>query len=166
MEPTVSIKAYEIGSGVRILKGKTGTLYTGKKGSIIVAKAARVGVDSHLWAALSLAVEAVGICVVLNSIDTGTHAPTSRHYVGCAVDSDSMGSDHLRLTAVTVANPHAIALVKWLLAQGWKNHEGGPFPGLMLGDVHTTYNATGVPHSHHLHVSIQRPPGVGEEEAG
>lgn len=157
--PKASIKQYEIGSGHRILEGKTGTLYSGKKGSILVAKAAVVGVDDHLWRALQIAVEAVELCVVVNSIDTpNAHAPGSRHYVGCAVDMDSMGIDHTHLSPVNVLNSHAVLLVKWLLSQGWKNHEGGPYPGLMLGAVHTEYNGTGLPHVNHLHVSIERPP--------
>jgi hypothetical protein len=165
--PEASIKQYETGSGNRILKGRTGTLYTGKKGSIIVAKAAVVGVDEHLWLALQLAVETVGICTVVNSIDTpGQHVPGSRHYVGCAVDMDMMGIDYTHLTAATVLNHHAVGLVKWLLAQGWKNHEGGGWPGCMLGPVHTQYNATGVSHVSHVHCSIQRPPGLLEEDAG
>lgn len=166
--PKTSIKQYEIGSGHRILAGKMGTLYSGKRGSIIVAKAAVVGIDDHLWMVAQILVEQMGFCMLINSIDTGTHAPDSRHFVGCAFDTDMIGVDHTHLRAVNVLSSLAVQAATWLHSQGFEYHEMGPHAAVLLGPVHSSMNETGSSHVGHMHISIQRPPGataVSETEA-
>jgi len=144
------------GSGTRIRKGWLGKVQCGS-GILEVRKAPAIGIDAHLWSVWQEVVAGTGLHVTIDSCDTGQHAKSSRHYVGCATDTDAIGLPGEVLQPVTAENPHAIKLVQYVLARGWKNHEMGAWPGVLLGPVHTQFNATGAPHVHHIHLSIERP---------
>lgn len=144
------------GSGSRILNGKQGMLYVGK-GRIECSRAAHTGIDANLWSALKLAVDDLGIVIIVNSIDTGQHTPNSRHYVGCAVDINRVGTVTGKLLGATLGNPAAMMLVSYLQRSGFRVGEGGPWAALLFGPAHTALNPTDLPHTNHLHVSIARP---------
>lgn len=148
------------GSGVRIKRGLKGRLYHGT-GVIDVVRAARVGIDSHLWGALKILVDELGIWIEINSIDTGKHSELSRHYRGLATDFWRVGMAHMigdrdvppiasstNLTARTVCT--------YLSDWGWKHREYGRWPSVLLGPAHSRFNETDSPHLTHIHLSLFR----------
>lgn len=145
-------------SGQRRFKGQAGWLYEGA-GRIHVARAPVKGVDSHLWALLKLAVDALKIDLNISSIDTGQHATNSRHYDGRAVDISRVGEAGKVWRPATLLNADAVRLVQWLMKQGVKVGEGRPQPALLFGPVGHKWNSSRVNHADHLHLSLPRAPG-------
>lgn len=142
-----------VASGKRGLAGQTGEIYKGH-GSIAIAKAAKIGVDLHLWAVLKLAVDALGLPISISSIDTGKHVAGSRHYDGRAVDISRVGLNGGKWRPATVQNAEAGKLVAWLLANGFRVGEGGPWAACLFGPPHSEHNSSSIDHSDHLHVSL------------
>lgn len=149
------LSGYLKASGVRINGGKEGVWYDDGKGKITCVKAPVVGIDSHLLTLTEDVVSDLGLSLTINSVDTGQHVPDSRHYDGRAEDIDELhpyGSDPI---PVTLANPHAVAFVDHLIANGFTaGHENGPYAAVLFGPVGTKWNMTDVPHEHHIHVSV------------
>lgn len=119
------------------------------------------GIDSHLWACLKILVDQQQLHIEINSVDTGKHAPHSRHYRGLAVDIWKAGdvnlpTDGVPLPLATVANRALIRAVYYLRAHGWRHEEGGPWSAVLLGEANTPLNHTSVSHATHLHLSIFR----------
>lgn len=139
---------------------ESGRLYRAQ-GQITVEKPDPKGCDASLWAVLKICVDHLRIAINVNSLTTGQHVPTSRHYSGRAADINRVGSMDGPMIRSTLQNVHALRLVAFLRENGWRTHEGGPFPGLMLGPPNTTLNQTSVNHANHLHVSIPTRPQPG-----
>ena len=146
-------------SGVRVHAHEIGLLYA-SEGSLWVSKPAIRGIDSHLFACLKIACDECQLALNVNSIDTGEHAPNSRHYQGRAVDINKVvvSGQSFKATGAqaTLENPRALKLLHYLLAQGFRIGEGGAWPGLFFGPPHTRYCPIAVDHSRHLHVSLPR----------
>lgn len=145
----------------RVHAGEVGLIYgpaQGGKGRIYISKGAVHGINDSLWAVLKIAVDTLGIGLNINSIDTGKHVPTSRHYDGRAVDINQVwevGSDHR--TQATTGNPCAVRLLRLLAAHGFAvGHENGPHAAVLLGPCGGEWNQTEVDHSTHMHVSVYR----------
>jgi hypothetical protein len=147
-------------SGVLVHADSSGVQYTAQ-GQIVFEKPDPKGIDSSLFAVLKIAVDHLHIAINVNSLTTGTHVPTSRHYSGRAADINRIGSMDGPMMQSTLQNAQALRLVAFLRQNGWHLGEGGPWPGLFLGPPHTGLNVCGVDHSRHLHVSIPRRPQPG-----
>lgn len=149
------LSLYQSGSGVRIWKGQSGLLYHAH-GELYVARAPVVGLDSHLADDLKAVCDALGLRLYLNSIDTGTHVPGSRHYRGLAVDCDQVALATRDWTPVSAENHEARLLVRLLVSQGFQHHEGANVPCVLLGAPFSEFNGTSIPHAGHLHISVWR----------
>jgi hypothetical protein len=147
----------------RVHAGEIGLIYgpnQGGKGRLSISKASAHGINENLWACLKIAVDALGLSLNINSIDTGQHVPTSRHYDGRAVDINHIGTagaDRGSLPQTTASNPHAVALLRFLVDNGFvAGHENGPHAAVLLGPIGSKWNATDVDHATHMHVSLPR----------
>lgn len=158
------VDQYLVAAGRRRFAGQAGILYA-NVGQLHVSKAPTKGVDENLWAVLKTAVDTLRLALNINSIDTGKHVPTSRHYTGRAVDINKVGAAGTVWRQATLHNSDAMRLVRWLQAHGFRAGEGGPWPAVIFGPPHSALNPTGVDHSSHLHVSLPLSPGdAGDEE--
>lgn len=164
----MDLAPYLSGSGERILAGVTGKVHGGK-GEIYIAKAAVVGIDRHLIALQMAVVDALGIAMSLNSIDTGQgqHVPGSRHFDGRADDCNRIGAKGGPLMPATLLNRYAVRYVEYLLAHGFQVGEGGPHAAILLGPARTHWNTSALSHVSHIHTSIFKRalPGAIEGEA-
>lgn len=153
-----------IASGRRVLAGQSGEVHIGA-GKISIARAPIHGVDDHLWLILKLAVDDLRLPVLVSSVDTGQHVPGSRHYDGRAVDISKVGLAGGRWKPATLNNADAGHLANWLLANGFRIGEGGPWPAILFGPPHTRLNPSSIDHSTHLHVSLPKVvPGEAEAD--
>jgi hypothetical protein len=165
----IDLSPYLCASGDRILKGVTGKVHDGP-GQIWIRKAPLVGIDRHLFTLLTLSVDALGIGMSLDSIDTGRgiHTPGSRHFDGRAADCDLMGARGGPLLPATLLNRYVRRYVLFLLARGFQVGENGPHAAILWGPVGSKYNTSDKSHLSHVHTSIYRKslPGAmeGEEE--
>jgi hypothetical protein len=161
----MDLQPYLTASGERILKGVTGKVHGGK-GEIFIVRAAVIGVDRHLMALLMAVVDELRIAMSLNSLDTGEHAPHSRHFSGRAADCSMIGAKGGPLMPATLLNRYAVRYAEFLGAHGMRHYEQGPWGAVLLGPVHTSLNQTGTAHVHHLHTSIAagRPSAAAEED--
>lgn len=151
------ISAYLRASGQRVNKGKLGEWFDDSHGRLVCTKAPRVGIDSHLLKLAEIVASDLGLVLTLNSIDTGTHVPGSRHYDGRAFDTDEMHAYGEAPHPVNAGNPHAVALVDHLVLCGFvAGHENGPHAAVLFGPVGTKWNMTDVPHDGHVHVSVYK----------
>lgn len=155
---------YLTASGHRVHGGEQGLVYT-NVGRIWFSKAPKVGIDSNLLAVLKIAVDQLHLTININSVDTGTHSPSSRHYSGRAADINKVGPILGQREQATLTNPHALRLARFLLANGFRIGEGGPWAAVLFGPVHTALNPTGISHDTHLHASLPWAPGSGQEDA-
>ena len=147
----------KVASGRLCLAGKMGSVYTGS-GQVILRKAPRRGMDTHLFSVLTSAADDLRLVLEVNSVDTAlnVHAPGSRHASGRAVDMNKIGPFPGVAKQATLNNPHAMKLVQYLRVNGWHVGEGGNWPAILFGSVHTSLNPSIYDHSTHLHVSIAR----------
>jgi len=162
---------FRYASGHKVHAGDKGRVYppkgyVGGGGVIYVLRAAIHGPDANLWGALKVASDDLNVTLQVNSFDTGTHSPNSRHYAGLAADINKMGDKRSTWQQVTMNNRFAVEFVDLFLAAGWRIGEGDPTrAGILLGPPHSRWNPTGIDHTTHLHLSIARfrpgemPPG-------
>jgi hypothetical protein len=146
-------------SGQRVHAGVTGEIYTSPTGEIWIGKAAIRGVDTMLWGVLKHCVDVLGLRIWCSSIDTGQHAPASRHYQGRAVDISRVCKKGQPGDLATVENPEAVRLVNYLLAHGFRigeRYRGQQQPGVIFGPPHTKWNPIAGDHTHHIHVSLPK----------
>lgn len=137
--------------------GKAGVWFDSGKGKIVCAKAPVRGIEQRLLRITEEMVDTLGFSIVLSSIDTGSHVAGSRHYEGRAEDVTDIHVYGREPDPVTATNPHAVAMVQWLLNVGFHaGHEAGPYDAVLLGPCGTKWNETSIPHEHHAHVSIRR----------
>jgi hypothetical protein len=147
--------------GTRVHAGVTGCVYEGR-GQIWISTASIRGVDANLWGALKHCVDVLGLKIQVNSIDTGQHAPASRHYQGRAVDinrvEQAVGSPQGAPSwRATTGNTSACRLVSYLLANGFgigERRRGQSQAGVIFGPPGHQWNPTSSDHHHHIHVSI------------
>jgi hypothetical protein len=140
--------------------GQKGCWYDSGKGKIAVINAPTRGMELRLLRITEQMVDAKGLSIVVLSIDTGKHVPGSRHYQGRAVDVTDVHLYGQNPEPVSLANPHAVAMVEWFIGHGFvAGHERGPYDAVLFGPVGSKWNATQIPHEHHVHASIKR--GVG-----
>jgi hypothetical protein len=147
-------------SSVRVHAGETGCIYS-KVGEIWISKASIRGVNANLWGALKHCVDTLGLKIQVNSIDTGEHAPNSRHYQGRAVDINRVdrmpGPQTAPLGRATLGNIEAVRLVSYLLANGFgigERKRGQSQDGVIFGPPGHKWNPTSSDHHHHIHISI------------
>jgi hypothetical protein len=154
----VPIKDYLQASGVRVRAGQTGLVFRSPSGGrIYCSKASVRGLDQNLFAVLKHAVTVTGLSINLNSVDTGKHAPNSRHYKGLAVDINKVGEDADSMEQATLQNKSAMRLYFWLRSAGFQIGErqrGQSVPGVIFGPIGHKFNPSGSPHARHLHASI------------
>lgn len=140
---------------MKLFAGRRGVWYDSKRGKIYCRRAPVHGIEQRLFLALCQMVDANGFSIVLSSVDTGKHVPTSRHYSGRAADISDIHVYGHAPEAATLANPHAVAAVDWLIADGFvPAHERPPHDAVLFGPIATKYNATPEDHSDHVHASI------------
>jgi hypothetical protein len=140
---------------MRVNKGKAGEWYNSGVGKIYCAHAPKLGIQERLLNILKVMVDANHFSIVLSSVDTGTHAKSSRHYSGRAADISDIHVYGQHSRPVTVDNPDAWQAVRWLVDYGFRaGRENGPYDAVLLGPVKTRYNMTASDHSDHMHVSI------------
>jgi hypothetical protein len=147
-------------AGTLVHAGETGCVYS-KVGQIWISRAATRGVDANLWGALKHCVDVLGLKINVNSIDTGQHARNSRHYQGRAVDinrvDDVGGPSTAPMIHATLANPYAVRLVNYLLANGFgigERKRGQSQDGVIFGPPGHKWNPTTSDHHHHVHISL------------
>lgn len=139
--------------------GRAGLWHDSGQGKIVCAKAPVRGIQPRLLQAIEQLVDDLGFSLVIASVDTGQHVIGSRHYLGHAADISDIHVYGREPTAVSVANPQALAMVRWLVNQGFvAGHENGPEDAVLLGPPGSPFNQTPVDHSDHAHVSTKRVP--------
>jgi len=144
----------------KLFAGQDGVSHDGGpgKGKIFCLKAPTRGIEERLYQTTVEMVDTLGFSIQIFSVDTGKHAPRSRHYTGRAEDITDVHLYGEESQPCTMHNPHAIAMVEWLMAHGFQaGRENGPYDAVLLGPVGTTFNRTKSPHANHAHVSIFRP---------
>lgn len=148
---------FKYGTGELLHGGEAGRLYS-NVGQIYVSRAGVKGFDANLFGALKVIVDTLRVKINVNSIDTGTHSPNSRHYANRAIDSNKIArvgkADWQQQTAT---NPLSLDFMRLCLDSGWHIGEGGNWPGVLLGPPFTVFNPTPYDHATHLHMSIARP---------
>jgi hypothetical protein len=154
------VEEYLTASGRRVHGGEAGVVYS-ETGTILFHRAPVKGIDENLFAVLKIAVDQMGLYLVISSIDTGHHVPGSRHYDGRAADISRVGSSSRTVKSAGLSNPFASRLATYLQRHGFRVGEGGPWPGLLWGPVQSPLNPTSIPHDTHLHCSLPRRPGEG-----
>lgn len=142
-------------SGVKVHAGQKGLIYEGA-GQIYFKKAARRGIDSHLFACLKIAVDQTKLAVEVNSVDTGGYVVGSRHWDGRAVDIHIVvkSGNNLGTPNANLANQEASKFYKFLMQNGFHVSESRPWAAVIWGPVHSATNPTDIDHSLHLHVSL------------
>lgn len=118
---------------------------------IVVKRPAVRGLEENLYLLLVRATRETGVTIRVNSIDTGKHAPKSRHYRGAAVDIDVVNG-----RPATLANLDAARFWRWLKREGFRSGEREPWSSVLWGPVRSPGNPTAYPHNSHLHVSLGR----------
>ena len=137
--------------------GKAGVWFDSGKGKIAVTNAPIRGMEPRLLTLIETMVDALGFSLVILSVDTGQHVVGSRHYEGRAADITDIHVYGRDPDPVSVTNPHAVAMVQWLVNHGFTaGHENGPYDAVLLGPCGTRWNATSIAHEHHAHVSVKR----------
>lgn len=156
IEPLKFQEKWTVAEGKKVLAGQSGVLYD-QRGLIKVREGANLrGVDGNLWRTLKAVVDELGIQIYLYSIDSGKHAPTSRHYSGRAVDISRIGKPGGVYDHVTVQHPLAMKLAEWLLAHGFgpgERDRKGSIPGLIFGAKGSRLNPNAADHLDHIHLS-------------
>lgn len=141
----------------RVNAGKAGLWWDSGKGKIVCARAPVRGIEQRLLTLTEELVDAHGLSIVISSVDTGAHVPGSRHYQGRAEDITDVHVYGHEPEPVSLANPHALAMVHWLVDHGFHaGHENGPYDAVLLGPVGTEWNATKIDHSTHAHISVRK----------
>ncbi len=129
--------------------------YDSGKGKLYCATPPRKGIEERLLNILKTMVDALGLSIVISSVDTGSHVLGSRHYSGRAVDVSDAHVYGQGPYPVTINNPHAVACARWAQEYGFVlGRENGPYDAFLLGPVKTRWNLTAVNHSDHFHISI------------
>ncbi len=144
---------YLTASGQRVHGGQQGLVYS-NAGRIWISTPAHIGIDSNLFACLKICVDILHLSINVNSIDTGQHSLNSRHYTGRAADINKVGPILGSQQQATLTNPHAQRLVHYLMANGFRAGEGGPWASILWGPIHTSLNPSSINHSTHLHCSV------------
>lgn len=140
---------------MRVNAGKSGTWYDSGKAKIYCQKAPKVGIEQRLLNILIALVEAKKLSISINSVDTGKHVPSSRHYAGRAVDINDIHVYGGPPFTASLSNPNAVDALQWLVEYGFRaGRENGPYDAVLLGPPGQPYNRTLVSHSTHMHVSI------------
>jgi len=141
----------------KVNKGE-GIWWDSGKGKIYVARAPREGMVVKLFKLTCQAVDELGFSIIVSSVDTGKHAPRSRHYTGRAEDIADVHVYGENYQHATMANPHARRLVEWFIAHGFKaGRESGAYNAVLFGPVGGVWNATRSDHSDHIHSSVYSP---------
>lgn len=157
---------YQRGTGQLVHAGEKGKVYS-NVGQLYVSRAALHGFDANLFACLKIIVDTLALKININSIDTGTHSPNSRHYGGRAIDTNKVNKVGQKgWKQQTQSNPLSIAIVELCRREGWHIGEGGNFPGVLLGPPWSSFNPTAWDHATHLHLSIARAPHAPGAEPG
>jgi hypothetical protein len=142
---------------MRVNAGKAGLWWDSGKGKIWCAHAPEHGIEQKLLDITIAMVDANGFAIVISSVDTGVHVPTSRHKTGRAEDVSDVHRYGQEPQPATLANPHAVAAVQWFIDHGFvAGRENGPYNSVLFGPVGTKWNRTKVPHDTHFHASIWR----------
>lgn len=154
---------YVKASGVRVHAGQKGRVYPPeggefKGGEIWFGRAPVKGIDTHLYALLKIAADELKISIFASSVDTGTHAKSSRHYRGCAVDIAAVGLVDEPLKPARLTNAFALRLAWWFAALGFEPYENGPWPAVLFGPPRSELNRTKLDHRDHIHASLAKPP--------
>jgi len=132
--------------------------YDSGKGKIYVARAPREGMVTKLFYLTCQAVDDLRFSIVVSSVDTGKHAPRSRHYTGRAEDISDVHVYGEAYQAATMANEHARRLVEWFIAHGFHaGRESGAYNAVLFGPVGGVWNKTSSDHSDHIHSSVYSP---------
>jgi hypothetical protein len=142
----------------KINKGGDTVWYDSGKGKIYVIRAPIRGMEERLFDQTVAMVDALGFSIQILSVDTGKHAPRSRHYTGRAEDITDVHPYGGGQMVCTLENPYARLMVEWFMANGFQaGRENGPYDAILLGPAGTPWNKTKVPHEHHAHASIFKP---------
>jgi hypothetical protein len=144
----------------RVNAGQAGIWHDGGpgKGKIYCDKAPTRGIQERLLNQTIAMVDELGFSIVIFSVDTGKHAPRSRHYTGRAEDITDVHVYGQDPYPATMANPHAMRMVEWFVHHGhMAGRENGPYDAVLFGPCGQALNRTRSPHVHHAHVSIFKP---------
>lgn len=151
------IREFLKASGTRIRGGDSGIVYHGVAGRVVFRRAPERGIDLQLFGLLKHLVEALGISIHVSSVDTGKHAPRSRHYAGCAVDIIELAVGFRDWQECRAGNDLVEQLLRYLEKGGFAHGEGRPAPAVLFGPPGSTWNRSPVDHQDHIHLSIPRP---------